>query len=218
MDTALLSQPTSQSHTPPATGTGSSPSANSSDGFVFPPHYSFPPFFTLQPNTTTLSRQLALWSSLIRSYCAHNRLFRLSLSTAVGSPPFRNATIDRQLDILSIRRVIEYMVSADGDNRAEWVPTQGNSKKPIRDSEKNSAWIYWRRPEEWADAVYAWVDGTGQKGSVLTIYELRESDAVQGQDWIGMEEDMLRRCLDVLVKRGKAQVFGADEGAGVKFF
>lgn len=107
------------------------------------------------------------------------------------------------------------MVSVEGDKRAEWVPS---GKKATSNESKSSVWIYWKRPEEWADSIHGWVDGTGQKGSVLTVYELRESDAVQSQDWIGMDEDMFRRCLDVLVKRGKAQVFGTDEEAGVKFF
>jgi len=107
------------------------------------------------------------------------------------------------------------MMSAEGDRRAEWVPV---GKKSKANENKSSAWIYWKRPEEWADAIHGWVDGTGQKGSVLTVYELRESDAVQSQEWIGMDEDMFRRCLEVLVKRGKAQVFGTDEEAGVKFF
>lgn len=64
------------------------------------------------------------------------------------------------------------------------------------------------------------MDETGQKGSILTVYELRESDAVQGKEWVGMEEAMLRRCLEGLVRRGRTQVFegvGGD-GAGVKFF
>ena len=52
----------------------------------------------------------------------------------------------------------------------------------------------------------------------MTIYELRESDAVQGQEWVGMDEDMLRKCLDVLVKKGRCQVFGQVDGSGVKFF
>ena len=109
------------------------------------------------------------------------------------------------------------MISAEGDRRAEYVTTSSTTKRS-KDTSTDSAWIYWRRPEEWADAIYAWVDGTGQKGSVLTVYELRESDAVQSQAWVGMDEDMFRRCLDVLVKRGRAQVFGDHEGAGVKFF
>ena len=70
--------------------------------------------------------------------------------------------------------------------------------------------------------LYAWVEETGQKGSVLTVYELREGDAVRGKEWRDMDEGMLRKVLAVLVKRGKAQIFagqgGGDGGEGVKFF
>lgn len=41
-------------------------------------------------------------------------------------------------------------------------------------------WIYWRTPEEWAALVEAWVDETAQKGTVLTLYELTEGEAVRG--------------------------------------
>ncbi|GAB7338998.1 hypothetical protein MBLNU457_5666t1 [Dothideomycetes sp. NU457] len=210
-----VSTPSAATSGSPTPGSSSVSLPPTSNGYQFPSHYSFPPFFTLQPNLGTLARQLALWSSLIQSYCAHNHLFKLSLSSAVNSPLFHNSGINRRLDVLSIRRVLDYMMSAEGDRRAEWVPT---GKKSNPNENKSSAWIYWRRPEEWADAIHGWVDSTGQKGSVLTVYELRESDAVQSQEWIGMDEDMFRRCLDVLVKRGKAQVFGTDEEAGVKFF
>jgi ESCRT-II complex subunit VPS25 len=41
---------------------------------------------------------------------------------------------------------------------------------------------------------------------------------VGAKEWVGMEEEMLRKVLGVLVKKGRAQVFGLDEEAGVKFF
>lgn len=33
-----------------------------------------------------------------------------------------------------------------------------------------------------------------------------------------MDEKMLRKCLDVLVKKGKAQVFSVGDEGGVKFY
>ena len=36
-------------------------------------------------------------------------------------------------------------------------------------------------------------------------------------DFAGMPEALLRRALDVLVRAGKAQVFGGADGEGVKF-
>lgn len=58
-----------------------------------------------------------------------------------------------------------------------------------------------------------WVEGTGQKGAVLTVYELRETG-----EWRGMEEVMLRKVLGLLTKKGKAAVFAVGDGEGVKFF
>ena len=66
--------------------------------------------------------------------------------------------------------------------------------------------------------VYNWVEGTGQKGSVLTVYELSQGDGVKGSDLYELDAEVVNKCLNVLVKRGKAQVFGEGEGKGVKFF
>lgn len=190
-------------------------SARLTSGYQFPAHYSFPPFFTLQPNVTTLARQLALWSDLVQSYCAAHKIFRLSLSSAVSDPLFNHAKISRRLDVISIRRVLDYMASSEGDRRAEWIGS-ANKKGPV--TEGSSAWIFWKRPQEWGDQIFTWVVETGQRGTVLTTYELREGDAVQNQLWTGMDEDMFRKCLDELCKSGKAQVFGEGDGSGVKFF
>ena len=62
------------------------------------------------------------------------------------------------------------------------------------------------------------VDETGQKNVVLTLYELTESEATISQEFHGMDPDLLQRALGVLVKRGKAQVFGQEDEQGVKFF
>lgn len=34
----------------------------------------------------------------------------------------------------------------------------------------------------------------------------------------GMDQEILQRSLNILVKRGKAQVFGIEDQQGVKFF
>lgn len=85
-----------------------------------------------------------------------------------------------------------------------------------------------------ADALLIQVEETGQKNTVLTLYELIEGDATISQGklimklpcWLGadssefhgMDPDVMLRSLNVLVKRGKAQVFGAEGQEGVKFF
>lgn len=101
------------------------------------------------------------------------------------------------------------------EGRAEWVGGKDGGRGGEGGGE---AWIYWKTVEEWAGTIWEWVDVTAQKNTVLTLYELTESDATLSQEFHGMDVDLLQKALAVLVKRGKAQVFGQDDGLGVKFF
>ena len=184
--------------------------ATSSTEFVFPKVYSFPPFFTAQPNAQTRAAQLQKWSSLIQAYCRHQRIFRLVLVDALGSPLFHNPTLHKRLSPKDAKDVIDYMASREGDERAEWIGSQKD--------EARIAWIWWRKPEEWATLLEHWVDETGQKGTVLTLYELVDSEATEKQDFHQMDMEVLRKSLGTLVKKGRAQVFGSDSEQGVKFF
>ncbi|KAJ5133691.1 hypothetical protein N7526_005056 [Penicillium atrosanguineum] len=169
-----------------------------STAFAFPATYNFPPFFTPQPNTNTRHSQLQKWSSLIQAWCRHHRQYRLSLIEAIDTPLFHNAQLRKRLDLREARAVIDWMAKSEsegGDGRAEWIEGSGNQ------APKSTAWIWWRRPEEWADTIADWVEGTGQRG-----------------EFHGMDNDAMLKALNVLVKRGKAQVFGAEGQEGVKFF
>ncbi|TKA82897.1 hypothetical protein B0A55_01155 [Friedmanniomyces simplex] len=223
LSTAQYTPSSSTAYTPstPTTTTNTTTtthSPNPKPPFPFPTYTTFPPFYTLQPNLTTRARQLDLWSSLITAYTTHHRLFRLSLST----PPadlFANPTIHRALKPADIRAVLDHMAKPENGGRVEWIPsTSASSSSHARGEQSSTCWVYWKTLAEWADTLYGWVDETGQKGVVLTVYELREGDGVRGKEWREMEEGMLRKVLGVLVKRGKAQVFGLEESAGVKFF
>lgn len=186
--------------------------------FQFPPHYSFPPFFTLQPVATTRSSQLQSWSTFIQSYCRAHRIFSLSLVDALSTPLFHNTTLSRQLSLRDAKAVLTWMASAEGGNRAEHISSSGK-KKAADEGEGGRFWIYWRRPEEWAAALEEWVDRTGQKGVVLTLYEIVEGEASEREEFKGMDMELLRMSLGVCVKRGRAQIFSSGgEGDGVKFF
>ncbi|KAK2773955.1 hypothetical protein FQN53_003891 [Emmonsiellopsis sp. PD_33] len=201
----LLSNPSNGSTT------ASSGLTASSTPFKFPATYSFPPFFTLQPNTTTRLSQFQKWSSLIQAWCRHHRLYRLSLIDAVESPLFHNAQLRKRLSLADARTIVDWMVKGDGGGRrAEWVGGDSGGKAV--------AWIWWRTPEEWAGVLADWVEETGQKNTVLTLYELMEGEATTSQEFHGMDPDVLLKSLQVLVKRGKAQVFGNEDQQGVKFF
>lgn len=85
---------------------------------------------------------------------------------------------------------------------------------------KNEAYIYWRRPEEWATLLQKYIEETGQNGSVLTVYELTQEDRVQDQEFYGLDPAVLRSAIQVLAKKGKAQMMKGSDGEemGIKFF
>ena len=87
----------------------------------------------------------------------------------------------KRLDLREARAVVDWMAKgeeeAGGGRRAEWIEAgTGGSQAP-----KTVAWIWWRRPEEWADVIADWVEGTGQRGAVLTVYELIQGEAAASQ-------------------------------------
>lgn len=159
--------------------------------FPFPPTYNFPPFFTPQPNTTTRQSQLEKWSSLIQSWCRHHRQYRLSLIEAVETPLFHNTALRKRLDLRDAREVVDWMTKSEeeggGGRRAEWISDAGGASSSVSlvngagQGPKTVAWIWWRRPEEWADVLVEWVESTGQRGSVLTVYELIHGEGAMSQ-------------------------------------
>ncbi|KAK9479660.1 ESCRT-II complex subunit-domain-containing protein [Lipomyces japonicus] len=188
-----------------------SSSSTSSSGFAFPSIYSFPPFFTKQPNHQTWSSQLSLWSDLILAYCRYNRIWRVDLNTAIEWDLFNNRDINRSLKLDTSREILDNMVKK-GD--AEWASGSKNN------SHHSSAIIYWKRPEEWANLISDWIDSTGQKNAILTLYEISDGDLAVAQDFRGIDTTILLKALDILVRRGQAQIMKSADGdeAGVKFF
>ncbi|KAM0247346.1 hypothetical protein ACHAQJ_009903 [Trichoderma viride] len=201
-------------------------SSQPSSDFSFPREYFFPAFFTRQTNLTIHHAQLTKWSSLVLAYARHHRLFRLTLSAAADSDLFYNRALDRRLAPPDIREVVDFMRK---DGRADYLRagSGGGSNSDASASSSSDAaaaasgdvvLLYWRKPQEWAALVEAFVDETAQKGSVLTVYELTQGENTRGTEFHGMDNDVLMKALNILVKRGKAQIFGSEDSLGVKFF
>ena len=153
---------------------------------------SHPAFYTLQPTLLTRTSQLRTWSLIIQRYCRTHRLYKLVLQTALSTPLFHNTSIKKRLSLRDAREVVDWMCSKEGEERAEWVG-----------GEKGVCWVWWRRPEEWAEVLVDWVgsfcvwgwrwlwvsgmmadsiggsqvEETGQKNTVLTFYELMNGEA-----------------------------------------
>ncbi|KAI1814279.1 ESCRT-II complex, vps25 subunit [Poronia punctata] len=218
--TAQLTPPPLTTTTTTTTTTATTTTRNletNNNTFQFPREYHFPPFFTRQPNQTTHRSQQSKWAALILSYCAHHRIFKLSPATTADDL-FHNRRIGRRLALSDAREILDFMRR---DGRAEFVGGGGGGGGDAEGGGGGGGdvvWIYWKTPEEWAALIEAWVDDTAQKGTVLTLYELSEGEDTIGTEFHGLDLELLQKALQVLVKRGKAQIFGQDDQLGVKFF
>ncbi|KAI0436783.1 ESCRT-II complex subunit-domain-containing protein [Xylaria telfairii] len=192
--------------TPTTTTTPSLPPSS----FTFPREWSFPPFFTRQSNANTRHSQDSKWASLILSYCAHHKLYKLSLTSTAAEDMFHNKRLNKRLSLADAREVLNFMRR---DGRVEYM-----GGGAADDLGGDVVWVYWRTPEEWAALVETWVDDTAQKGTVLTLYELSQGEDTVGTEFHGLDPELLQKALQVLVKRNKAQIFGQEDQLGVKFF
>ena len=71
-----------------------------SSQFEWPWQYSFPPFFTIQPNLDTREKQLEAWCNLVLSYCKYSKDYVLDVKIVANSPLFNNQSINNILRII----------------------------------------------------------------------------------------------------------------------
>lgn len=69
-----------------------------------------------------------------------------------------------KMDHEFLSEILSQMVKS---GKAAWIPTVPKS---------STALIYWRKPEEWAQMIYKFVDRIGGIGSIYTVYDLIEGD------------------------------------------
>lgn len=77
----------------------------------------------------------------------------------------------------------------------------------------------WKTAQQWASELTKWVSDTGQSGTVCTLYEIREGDAVGGAQFKGVGDNTLRKAIEVLEAQGRATLIRGDDvdSDGVKF-
>ncbi|EAL18636.1 hypothetical protein CNBJ0610 [Cryptococcus deneoformans B-3501A] len=176
-------------------------SHKSASGFEYPAMWSFPPFFTLQPNPQTLAHQLQLWRRLVLDWSRHERVFEMNTDSTGKDvlEVFENRTINRRLLPPSLKTLMGEMVK-NGEAAAN---------PPKQDSQYL---IYWRKPEEWGDIIYHWVMDNGLNSSIMTFYEITDGDLSHTTEFHELPISILRKALETLVKRGRAQIIeGKDE-------
>ena len=133
---------------------------------------------------------------------------QLEVPLSLLSSIFINKTINRQVNSDFQKLIVKHLIH---NKKAEFI----NPKKP-----ELGVYIYWRSLVDWGDLLYQYVDDTGQKGTVLTIYELTKSEETTvPQDLHNLDETFLVKIIkDYLIKQGKAQLLidENNEIGGVK--
>lgn len=179
----------------------------SAETFEWPWQYNFPPFFTIQPNLDTRSKQIDAWRNLLLSYYKHHKLYRLDITEAQSDALFSNASINRKL---SVEGILLVLTSLEKTGHVQWE----NNK------DKRRCYLMWRTPDEWADLIFNWVVSSGLTDTVCTLFELHSGDDTANEEFHGIDIGVLRKSLQVLEQRGKAHIFSAEDPReeGVKFF
>lgn len=188
----------------------------------FPWQYSFPPFFTLQPNEDTRKKQLDAWCDLVLAYCKQKRLFQMDIVESQSSELFNNRKIDRKCTLELIVTIVDELVKL---GRAEWIPSRdsaGRTQKspPQQSSSRRTCYIYWHTLEEWSKLIYDYVVRNGMQNTVCTLYELTESADCKKEEFYKLDPDVLKKSLAILEQKRKAEMIYLDDNTdqGVKFF
>ncbi|CDZ96274.1 Uncharacterized conserved protein [Phaffia rhodozyma] len=233
LTTAQTSTPTSQvnSSTHPTAPSGLS-AWTSSSGYVFPPIWSFPPFFTQQPNPETCQHQTNLWTNLILSWARFHRVFEIavdggSISTGtsigaelngvgenagVGTATRTGTRTGGRVGVWENERIkrkvgrdfARVLMDALVRNGQASVISPVQTSKTSREH-PTAVLLYWLKPDEWASILYSWIVATGQTKSILTFYDLQSSET--GSPVHDLPLPLLRSALQILIKQNKAQVF-----------
>ncbi|CAG0893170.1 unnamed protein product [Darwinula stevensoni] len=169
--------------------------------FDWPWQYTFPPFFTIQPNAATREKQLDAWRHLVLDYCRHQKIYLLDVNEALSSPLFQNRELNRKLGFEGVSVVLDGLQKT---GNIEWI-----------DKQKRRCYVYWKTPEEWGKLIYKWVQDKGLTNSVCTLFELAQGDDTAGEEFHGLHNDVLIKALKTLEARRQAEIIAEE---GVKFF
>ena len=183
--------------------------SESSNQFEWPALYSYPPFYTLQTNLDTRTKQIDAWCTLILNFFRHNKLYILDVTEVLTSSElFNNSKLKRALS----RETATVMLNT--------LETRGNLE--WQDKEKTRCLVMWRTPKEWGALIYQWASENGFMNTVCTIFELHSGEDTVSEEFYGLDLVMVVKALQTLQNEGKAQIIPRSNpdlsDAGVKFF
>uniref|UniRef100_A0A8V0ZH54 Vacuolar protein-sorting-associated protein 25 n=1 Tax=Gallus gallus TaxID=9031 RepID=A0A8V0ZH54_CHICK len=198
--------------------------------FSWPWQYSFPPFFTLQPNGETRQKQLAAWCALALAYSRRQRLPAMTLREAQDSPLFANRRLQSILWARSgpLRSPLPpSLVGCLLNQLSREAAARGHPGGAGGAAQEREPGVVRQEQNQFSDNVektrgmgkaHLSVSKNGLTNSVFTLYELISGDDTANEEFHGLDEAMLLRALQALQQEHKAEIITLDDGRGVKFF
>lgn len=165
----------------------------------FPPIYSFPPLYTRQPNAIIRNKQIDSWIDIIISISKQNVFWEIDQSGKFQSSEtsiFNNSNINRVVPPLFIKEIFTRMISNN-----QLISTTNTKTKDV---DTTSYFILWKNLDSWASLLLEWFETTNKLNQVITIYELTNGDESIDWEFHSMPNELIIKCLLVLVKRGRA--------------
>ena len=173
--------------------------------FIPPVFYNFKPFFTLQPVLETREKQLKLWRELIVSYQVHHKI------SVIPDPYtfalFKNEELGRELPREGIKVVVDSLIS---EGLAQWEDESNNTANLI---------IMTESPTLIANQIYEWANKYAITETIITFYDLHSGDGYTSSEFEGVDKNILRKALEILVEADRAIIFRGDtpDEDGIKF-
>lgn len=162
----------------------------------------FPPFYTIQPNTDSRSKQLGLWRDYIVHWAKQEKKSSMALAEF---PLFENKKIGRKLDLPGRQTVVQYMIDS---GNGEWEDSQV----------KLRCTIFFKKIDDWAGSIYKWVSSKGMLDDPFTCYEIRCGEDQEMAEFYNMDELTFNKAIALLVEDGRAKTFHRNGEAGVTFY
>lgn len=148
-----------------------------------------------------------MWCDLILEYCRFHKIHEMDVEEALSeSPLFNNKQINRKLSAEALKLIMKELIAS---GNAKWLT---KDEKTVR--------IVWRTNEQWGNMIYNYITEKSMFNIVCSIYELREQDTVQEQEFYMLDLTVFMAALDTLQKRGLCKVFegSTEDSTSVKFF
>jgi ESCRT-II complex subunit VPS25 len=163
----------------------------------------FPPFYTLQLNIETRTKQLLAWSHIIRD---EYPMFIVDLSGHLHEV-FTNSKLKRGLSPEFLESLCEFLVEQD---LGEWIV-------------KRSQFLTFKRSiGDWAALVHSWATKTGKINSIESVFGVFHGDDSRGELFHEIPNRVALRSLIALENLGKCELtFRTPDDFmtyGVKFF